>query len=174
MSEAEMELKAGDGSEFDQFARPWWMIGLPGLLLLLSLAGAAVAGYLTYTYWFDESIICAGFSSCDAVAESDYSHFGDIPVAFIGVLGYVAIAAAAAVWLLTGDRFGDLPLLAIWGMAVGGTAYSVYLTYVEIFVIEAVCIWCLTSAIIMLAILLVTTVAVLALRSQGCDEGGEA
>jgi uncharacterized membrane protein len=92
MSEAEMELKAGDGSEFDQFARPWWLLGLPGLILLLSLAGAAVAGYLTYTYWFYESIICAGFSSCDAVAESDYSTC-DIPVAFIGLLGYVAIAA---------------------------------------------------------------------------------
>jgi uncharacterized membrane protein len=139
----------------------WRYFRLPLLVLLLTLGGIGASGYLTYTRWFDKSVACAGFHSCNAVAESSYSHMGPIPVAFLGLLGYAALLAVAAFWLRVGDRWGDWPLLLIWGMALGGAAYSAYLTYLELFVIDAVCIWCVTSAVIMVGILIVSTAGVL-------------
>jgi uncharacterized membrane protein len=130
---------------------------LAALLGVLSLAGIGVAGYLTYVHWFDKPIACAGFGSCAAVAQSDYAWIGGIPVAFLGLLGYVALTAISALWLRAGNRFDVWPLLAIWGMSVAGVAYSAYLTYVELFVIDAVCVWCMTSAAIMAVVFLVAT-----------------
>jgi uncharacterized membrane protein len=133
------------------------------LLGVLSLAGVAVAGYLTYVHWFDKSIVCVGLSSCAEVAESDYAWIAGIPVAFLGLLGYVALTAVSVFWLRVGERFDIWPLLAVWGMSVAGVAYSAYLTYVELFVIDAVCIWCITSAAIMTVVFLVATGALLTL-----------
>jgi len=148
----------------------WRSFGLPVLVLLFSLAGIGASGYLTYTYWFDKSIACAGLGSCSVVSESSYSHMGPIPVAFLGLLGYAALLAVAAVWLRVGDRWGEWPLLLIWGMALGGTAYSAYLTYLELFVIDAVCIWCVAQAVIMLGILIVSTAGMLTMGGQEEEE----
>jgi uncharacterized membrane protein len=136
---------------------------LAGFLGLLSLGGIGAAGYLTYVHWFDKPIVCAGFSSCQQVADSSYAWIGGVPVAFLGLLGYVALALAAIFWLGSGDRFDIWPLLAVWGMSVAGFAYSAYLTYVEVFVIDALCIWCLASAIIMTLIFLASTGGLLTL-----------
>jgi uncharacterized membrane protein len=130
---------------------------LAALLGVLSLAGVGVAAYLTYVHWLDKPIACPGFGTCAAVAESDYAWIGGIPVAFLGLLGYVALTAVSAFWLRAGNRFDVWPLLAIWGMSLAGVAYSAYLTYVELFVIDAVCTWCVTSAAIMTVIFLATT-----------------
>lgn len=130
---------------------------LAALFGALSLAGIGVAGYLTYVHWFDKPIVCAGFSSCAQVADSSYAWIHGIPVAFFGLLGYVALTAASVFWLRFGNRFDVWPLLTIWGMSLAGFGYSVYLTYVELFVIDAVCVWCATSAVIMTVIFLVAT-----------------
>jgi uncharacterized membrane protein len=159
MSEAARDVRVEVGDERPSLG--WRSFGLPVLVLVLSLAGIGASGYLTYTRWFDKSVACAGFHSCNAVAESSYSHMGPIPVALLGLLGYAALLAVAAFWLRVGDRWGDWPLLLIWGMALGGAAYSAYLTYLELFVIDAVCIWCVAQAVIMLGILLISTAGVL-------------
>jgi uncharacterized membrane protein len=172
MSEAEVK-RAAEEAENERPSLNWqssWNVAVSALVVLLSLAGIGVSGYLTYAYWFEESVACAGLSSCSAVAESAYSHMGPIPIAFFGVLGYVALLAVAAFWLRVGDRWGDWPLLAIWGMALGGVAYSAYLTYLEIFVIEAACIWCVSSAVIMVGILLVSTAGILTIGGQEEEE----
>ena len=130
-----------------------------GLLALLAVAGAGVAGYLTYVHWFNKPIACAGFYTCETVAQSSYAWIGGVPVAFIGLLGYLAILAVALLWLATGNRFQGRPLLLVWGMSLAGVAYSAYLTYVELFVIDAVCIWCASSAIIMTAVFVVSSAA---------------
>lgn len=155
--------------EADEDAAPYSEIparALAALLGILSLAGIGVAGYLTYVHWLDKPIACPGFGTCAAVAESDYAWIGGIPVAFFGLLGYVAIALVAALWLRAGNRFDIWPLLAIWGMSVAGVAYSAYLTYVELFVIDAVCVWCVTSAGIMTAMFLVATGGLLTLGRE--------
>jgi uncharacterized membrane protein len=86
-------------------------------------------------------------------------------------LGYAALLVVAAFWLRVGDRWGDWPLLLIWGMALGGTAYSAYLTYLELFVIEAVCIWCVTQAVLMVGILIASTAGVLTMGRWEEEEG---
>lgn len=156
MSEAELAVDEEAEPYSERSARLF-----AALLAVLSLAGAGVAGYLTYVHWFDKPIVCAGFSSCRQVADSHYAWVGGVPVAFLGLLGYLAIVAASAFWLRVGNRFDVWPLLAVWGMSVAGVAYSAYLTYVELFRIDAVCIWCVTSAIIMTVVFLVATTGVL-------------
>lgn len=161
MSDADLEVMAEDEGE----AREWGGGSgrlVAGVVAVLSLAGIGVAGYLTYSRWFGQSVVCAGLGSCDTVAQSDYAHLAGVPVAVLGLLGYVALFAVAAFWLRVGDRFETWPLLAIWGMSIGGAAYSVYLTYLELFVIDAICIWCVTSAVIMFCILIVSTIALFA------------
>ncbi len=89
---------------------------LAAFLGVLSLAGIGAAGYLTYVHWFDKPIVCAGFSSCRQVADSSYAWIHGIPVAFFGLLGYIALAAlplrsgcASATALTSGRywRFGE-------------------------------------------------------------------
>lgn len=138
--------------------------GPQGLLLVLSLAGIGIAGYLTYTHWLEESVACGGYGGCDTVAESEYSRVSGIPVAFVGLLGYIAILGVSGLWLRTAGRFGETLPLLIWGMSLAGATYSLYLTYLEFFVIDAVCLWCLASAVIMTCILLISTVAVVRAR----------
>ncbi len=171
MSEAEVERVGG--VENERPSPSWqssWNVAVSALVVLLSLAGIGVSGYLTYAYWFEKSVACAGFHSCDTVAQSSYSHMGPIPIALLGLLGYAALLVVAAFWLRVGDRWGDWPLLAIWGMALGGVAYSAYLTYLEIFVIEAACIWCVSSAVIMVGLLFVSTAGILAMGGQEEEE----
>ena len=161
MSDADLEVTAEDEGE----AREWGGGSgrlVAGVVAVLSLAGIGVAGYLSYSHWFNHSVVCAGFGSCDTVAQSDYAHLAGVPVSVLGLLGYVALFVVAAFWLGVGDRFETWPLLAIWGMSIGGAAYSVYLTYLELFVIDAICIWCVTSAVIMFCILIVSTIALFA------------
>jgi len=130
---------------------------IAALIVLLSIAGIGVAGYLTYVHWLDKSVVCVVTSGCNEVAESEYARLFGIPVAFVGLLGYVALLVTAVFWLLSGRRWDNWPLMAAWGMTLGGVAFSAYLTYVELFVIDAVCIWCVISAVIMVGMFIVTT-----------------
>jgi uncharacterized membrane protein len=158
MREAQVEADEDAQLNFEGLARL-----LAALVAVLSLVGIGASGYLTYVHWFDKPIACPGFGTCAAVAQSDYAWIAGIPVAFLGLLGYVALTLISAFWLRVGNRFDVWPLLAIWGIGVAGVAYSAYLTYVELFVIDAVCIWCVTSAAIMTVIFLASTAGLLTL-----------
>ena len=78
------------------------------------------AGYLTYVHWLDKPVACAGFGSCRAVADSGYAWIGGVPVAFLGLLGYIALFAISVFWMGVGNRYDVRPLLAIWGMSLAG------------------------------------------------------
>lgn len=125
---------------------------------LLILAGLGVAGYLAYAETQAVPAICGPIGDCNSVQESAYALlFGFLPVAVLGLLGYVGLGAA---WAFI--TYGRGPLRrwaqgALLGMALFGVGFSIYLTGLELFVIHAVCSWCLTSAVIM-AILLVLSV----------------
>ena len=161
MSATDVEVDAGHSDADAEFSGRSRIIA--ALVALLSLAGIGVAGYLTYVHWFHKPIVCAGLHSCAEVALSPYAWIAGIPVAFLGLLGYVALLAIALFWLVVRDRFDIWPLLAIWGMSLGGVAYSAYLTYVELYVIHAVCIWCVSSAVIMVLVCIVATAGLLTL-----------
>jgi hypothetical protein len=84
--------------------------------------------------------------------------FGIFPVGVFGIMGYVAILAAWLVWrFFTNITVQKWAAIGMWGMAVFGVLFSIYLTYLEPFVIGATCIWCISSALIILALMWVTT-----------------
>jgi uncharacterized membrane protein len=124
---------------------------------VLSLIGLGVAIYLTYVEGSQAQAICGPIGDCNAVQSSKYAMIFDlIPVGLFGAFGYIAILAA---WLWRRKRKDALAQIAgpaIFGMTAFGVLYSIYLTYLEIFVIHAVCIWCLSSAVIITLLLLLS------------------
>ena len=110
---------------------------------ILALAGIAVATYIVIADSGGGAPKClAGGGGCETVADSHYSHLAGINVAVFGIFGYVVLLAAA---IVPGDpgRFGGF--LA----ALVGFGFSAYLTYLELFVIDAICQWCVASAVLM-------------------------
>jgi uncharacterized membrane protein len=114
---------------------------------VISLAGIGVATYITIADAGGGTPFCvAGGGGCETVANSSYSHLLGVNVAVFGIVGYVLLLAAA---LTPGDagRFAGLLL------ALGGFGFSAYLTYLELFVIDAICQWCVASAVLMTVLL---------------------
>lgn len=114
----------------------------------LSLAGMGVSGYLAYHRVFGGSLVCTRWAQCDVVNNSLYSTFLGVPVSFIGLAGYLALLGLAIAALVTAGTTQRAILLLSLLMALGGFGFSVWLTYVEIYIIEALCAWCLASAAI--------------------------
>jgi len=124
---------------FDRYAFP-----------ILSLLGLAVALYLSYVETQEVPAICGPVGDCNAVQQSQYAKlFGLLPVGVLGAVGYIAILF---VWFWSryrNDWLAQKSPLALFVMTLFGLLFSIYLTYLEPFVIKAVCAWCLTSAVIM-------------------------
>ncbi|MCZ2113600.1 MAG: vitamin K epoxide reductase [Anaerolineae bacterium] len=133
-----------------QSAWPPRMAWLSWLIPVLAVIGIIVAGYLTYVETQAVEAVCGPFGDCNTVQSSPYAKLFGIPIGIIGLLGYAAILAAWF-WGRSGNVMARTALL---GMTVVGALFSVYLTYLEIFVIHAVCAWCLGSALIMALLLL--------------------
>jgi uncharacterized membrane protein/thiol-disulfide isomerase/thioredoxin len=139
----------------------------------LAVLGAAISGYLAYVEWTGNPVACGPIGDCNAVQDSPEAIlFGLIPVAWLGVMGYAAILVVWIYGRRQGGRTESLSAQAILAMAVLGTGYSIYLTYLEPFVIGATCAWCLASAIIMTIILWAAYgPAVRAIRRTGSRPG---
>jgi uncharacterized membrane protein len=93
-----------------------------------------------------------------------------VPVAFLGALFYLALIATALAWLWWRPLGLAGPVIATWGLSVGGTLYSAYLTYIELFVLEAICIYCVASAAIILTSLLISSGWIVR-EAQASDNG---
>jgi len=122
---------------------------------LLSLIGLGVAGYLAYVETQQVQAVCGPVGDCNSVQQSEYARlFGLIPIGVVGVIGYLAILAAWAISRLNAGRLGQWAAFAVWAMTAVGVLFSIYLTFLEPFVIGATCAWCLSSAVIMTLLLL--------------------
>lgn len=116
---------------------------LRGIATFLATFGIGVATYIAIAESGGGSPVClAGGRGCQTVAESAYSHLLGVNIAVFGIVGYVLLLACA---LLR----GDLARMGGFALALVGFGYSVYLTYLEIFTIEAICQWCVASAVLM-------------------------
>ena len=122
---------------------------------LMSLAGLFVSAYL-YLYKIGRiGALACGAGGCETVQQSPWSRFAGLEVSLIGVLGYAGLLMLSLASLqpgLANRRWPATLLLVLSGLGVGFTAY---LTYLELFVIHAVCRWCVGSAVIIIAILIV-------------------
>ena len=108
----------------------------------VALAGLGIATYLTVVHYTGGDPVCAVAHGCAVVQTSDYSELGGVPVAVLGLLGYLAVLVALA-------RDGEAWRTAAAFLSLAGLGFSGWLTYVELAVLEAVCIWCVGSAICM-------------------------
>lgn len=145
------------GADSERVAAPALAIAVPALLLALSVAGLGISSYLAYTHWADATIACGGVGNCNLVNNSEYAELAGVPVALLGALSYSAMIAAAVAWLWLRPSGLAWPVMALWGLSLFGTLYSAYLTYVELFVLEAICVYCVASAGVILASLLIAT-----------------
>jgi uncharacterized membrane protein len=115
----------------------------------LCIVGGLISGYLTWTHITSSSVQCIGGSNqCDVVQQSTYSSVAGVPVALLGLIGYLAILGLLIIEE-RGAQIGEYAPLLIFGMTLVGVAYSAYLTYIEIAIIDAICQYCVASAVIM-------------------------
>src|SRR3984893_7267866 len=112
-------------------------------LIVLAVIGLGVASYLTYVHYAGIKPACTAGESCTKVQTSVYSKLAGVPVALIGLIGYIAILASLLVPEGEGSR------LATMSFPLVGFGFSAYLTYRELFSIHAICEWCASSAVIM-------------------------
>ena len=128
---------------------------------VLALVGLAIATYIAIEEAGGGAAKCvAGGGGCEKVADSEYSELLGINVAVIGIFGYAVLALAA---VLPGDPGRFLGLVA----SLSGFGFSLYLTYLELFEIDAICQWCVASAVVMTLLLLVNLIR--ASRYLGAD-----
>jgi uncharacterized membrane protein len=131
----------------------WTAARLSRAVPIWAVAGLGVALYLTFVEASGTLAVCGPVGDCNAVQQSPYATlFGVIPVGLAGLVGYAAIIAT---WTIArgSSRTARRATLALFAMTFAGTLFSIYLTFLEPFVIGATCAWCLSSAIIMTILL---------------------
>jgi uncharacterized membrane protein len=116
----------------------------------LAVLGLAISVYLTWVHYAGIEPVCTGISDCERVQTSEYADLVGIPVAVLGIAGYLAILASLR------TRVEVTALLAYLAVA-----FSAYLTWAELFKIDAICQWCVGSALITLAIAVLATLRAL-------------
>jgi uncharacterized membrane protein len=117
---------------------------------VLVVLGTAIAGYLVYVHYADVNPICNIAHGCHKVQTSAYAKLAGVPVALLGLIGYVVILGALIV-------DGEIGRMVAALTALVGFGFSMYLTYRELFTIDAICQWCVGSAIVMTGLAVVCT-----------------
>ncbi len=128
------------------------------LSMALALVGVLVSIYMTVYKLTSNNAMCLGSGDCSTVNSSPYSQVYGIPVAFVGVLGYVAIFGALLLETRGGKFFKRNSTFFVFGLSVTGFAFTLYLVYLEIFVIKALCPFCITSQITMTLLFILTII----------------
>jgi uncharacterized membrane protein len=125
----------------------------PALILAaLDLVGLGIASYLSSVELRGELPNCGPLHGCEQVALSEYSRVGGVPVAVFGVALSLVLFCLALAWWRTDD--GRL-LAAHYGLSLLGVVFELYFTYLELFVIGAVCVWCASYGVSLVARFLV-------------------
>lgn len=123
-------------------------------LMVLAAVGLLDSLYLTYVKLFSGGVCVAG-TGCEIVNGSVYSNFAGIPIAILGAGAYIAMLLV--LWLEPQVEFFEIngPMI-IFGLSLFGVLYSAYLTYLEIYVIRAICPFCVLSAVVLVLMLVLS------------------
>ena len=143
----------------------WWGVGArrdaapggPGWAVpVVALIGLGIAAYLASVETSGGAAVC-GVGDCNAVQQSEWAKlFGVIHIGIIGVAGFAAVLAAWALARFGPTRAADWARVVLLAGSAGGVAFSVYLTFLEPFVIGHTCLWCLGSAVVVTVLLWLT------------------
>jgi uncharacterized membrane protein len=119
-------------------------LSVRNVMLLLGVIGLGIAAYTTASHYIGFAVLCTTkHNSCEAVQSSRYAEVVGIPVALLGLIGYLLILGTLIV------RASEATRLATLGLTVFGFGFSAYLTYRELFTLHEICEWCVSSAIVM-------------------------
>jgi uncharacterized membrane protein len=133
----------------------------------LCLAGVGIAGYLTYVHYAGLRPICGISHGCETVQTSRYASLVGIPVALLGLISYVLI-------LITLRMRDERALLTGYGLTLIAFGFSVYLTYREVFTIHAICVWCVSSAIVFSLLAIAGTIRLVLVGAELAPVAAEA
>jgi uncharacterized membrane protein len=146
--------------------KSWYKWAIP----ILAVIGLGISIYLSYVELYGAQPICGPIGDCSTVQKSPYAYlFGVIPVGIVGGVGYAAILIGWIIYNFGPVGMKKLAALAVWCMAWFGVLFCIYLTFLEPFVIGATCIWCVSSAVVMTLLLLISTPAALEMLTPGSD-----
>jgi uncharacterized membrane protein len=124
-------------------------------IFVIALLGVLEAGYLTYAHYNLGALACLGahhgVSTCEQVQSSAYSKLAGIPVAILGLVGYVSILGSLLIK-------GELGRGTGFCIALSGCGFSLYLTYRELFTLKEICEWCVGSATLMTILMVLTAI----------------
>lgn len=126
---------------------------------VLSLLGLFVSAYLYLHKIGRIGTLACGTGGCETVQTSEWSRFLGVEVSLIGVVGYAVLLGVALMALSTAADGRRWPTDLLTALAAGGTAFALYLTYLELFVIRAICRWCVGSAAIIVSIFVLAVLA---------------
>lgn len=129
---------------------------LYNISIMLAILGLCVAIYMTVYKLTSNNAMCLGSGDCSTVNSSPYSEVYGIPVAFVGVLGYASILILLYLEKKPIKLFEAYNLYGQFGIGLSGFIFTLYLVYLEFFVIKALCPFCLTSQVAMTIIFLIT------------------
>jgi uncharacterized membrane protein len=126
------------------------------LIMILAFCGLTDSAYITQHQLSGTPLLCniQNLSGCNIVASSQYSRIFGVPLAELGVLFYGIIFVLAALEIVI---FDQLLRRVLQGFAIIGVLFSLYTTFIQVFVIGAVCVYCLLSALIALCILILAS-----------------
>ena len=155
-----MSTEAFDGSGIRR-----WLVAL----LLLSLIGAGDSGYLLWKLWTGGSSFCQA-GGCDLVTQGEYAEVRGIPLAAIGLAGYLTLLClvAMAVWSAKPSAVGAIAAISGIGVVV-----SAFLVYLQVAVIRTICSWCILSAFTMASIFILSVLLLRQLRHLGRLQSAE-
>ena len=144
------------------------MTGLLVMAALLTVGGMGIATYLTFVHYADQPIVCSSIGDCELVNSSKYASLAGLPVALLGAGAYASMLVLIVVARL---RRSPEMLLAAWGVALASFGFSMYLTYIELRVLYAICVYCVASASIMTALLVVLSACLWFVRGDLLGDG---
>jgi uncharacterized membrane protein len=129
-----------------RIARP--SLSVRNVMIALGVVGLVIAAYTTAAHYIGFTVLCTTkHNSCEAVQASVYAKVAGVPVALLGLIGYLLILGTLLV------RPSETVRLATLGLTVFGFGFSAYLTYREVFTLKEICEWCVSSAIVMTLLL---------------------
>ena len=123
-----------------------------------ALVGAAIAAYLTYVHYTGGAVACLT-GGCELVQNSSYSKLAGVPVSLIGLIGYLLIFASVFVR-------GEVGAVVGGALTLIGFAFAMYLLYVQLAIIEAICHWCVGSDAVMAVLLVLAVLRLVVVRRE--------
>ena len=125
--------------------------------IVLAIVGLIDSIYLVWLKYTDQYALCGPIGNCESVNTSQYSEIGGIPIALLGAGAYLVIIILLLLEVRS-DLLREYSPLLVFGISLAGTLYSIYLTYIEVAVLRAICPYCVVSAVVLVLLLFFSTI----------------